>query len=93
MIDSNTVPVPNDTFCVREVGEETIILSEDGSDLHCLDEMATFIWKNINGKNSLGIILERIFDDYEVSKEVVEKDLVHFINALVEKGIISIDKG
>ncbi len=84
------VPVPNLSFCVRELGAETIILSGTGDVIHVLDEMGTEVWKNLDGEKSLGDILAGICNEWDVERSVAEKDLMAFIEALAEKNIISV---
>jgi len=93
MVNLDMIPVPGDSFCVREIGEETIFLAESGDELHCLDEVGTFIWKAIDGQRSLADILDRVCDEYEVSREAAQRDLTRFIRELAEKGIVTLKGG
>ena len=54
------VLVRDDSLSVREVGGETIVLTEAGEELHSLNEMGTFIWRAVDGDRSLGDILEAL---------------------------------
>ncbi len=92
MVDLKEILVSCDSFCVREVGEETIFLTEKGDELHSLNDVGTFIWKAIDGYRSQGDILDRIFDEYKVSREAAEKDFIQFINELVKKGIVKLKR-
>ncbi len=85
------VPVPADSFCVRELGEETIFLTEKGNQLHCLDAVGSFIWKKMDGKRSLGDIVQAICAEYAVAQPTAENDLLRFAAALVDKGIIRLE--
>jgi hypothetical protein len=93
MVSLEAIPVPIDAFTVREIGDETIFLAEEGEDLHTLDETATFIWRAIDGNRPLRDILERMCAEYEVSREVAQEDLLRFIDELVHKGIVRVDTG
>lgn len=87
-MEMETVFVQKDEFCVREIGEETIILSETDDSIHNLDEIASVIYKMIDGKNSLDDILTILCNDYDVDQETAKKDLLEFVGELQEKGII-----
>jgi len=89
----NDVPIPSDSFCVRELGEETIFLTEKGDQLHCLDAVGSFIWREMDGKQSLGDIVQAICAEYAVEQPTAEKDLLRFAAALAEKGIIRLEAG
>ena len=90
MFQLDDLPVPVDTFIVREIGEETIFMAEDGNDIHVLDETGSFIWQSIDGKRSIQAILDRIVDEYDVSKDNAQKDLFVFLEELSKKNIIKI---
>ena len=92
MVSLEAIPVLDDSFCARELGEEAILVGEEGDELHCLDEVGTFIWKTIDGKRSLGDILDGVCAEYEVSREIAEKDLTGFISELAEKGIVKLER-
>ena len=89
MTNLNAVPEPADGLTVKQIGTETIILTESGEQLHTLDQTGTYVWSQIDGKKTLGRILDGICDEYDVSRERAQADLLDFINALSEKKIIN----
>ncbi len=91
MFQLHDMPVPIEMFIVREIGEETIIMAEDGNDIHVLDEIGSFIWQSIDGINSIQTILEKILNEYDVSKDIAQKDLFNFLEDLKNKKIIKIE--
>ncbi len=88
MIDLNMVPKKDDSFCERELGDETIFLSPEGSRIHALDAVGTFIWKQFDGSTTLGEILGRICAEFDVSTEQAEKDLLEFVSELSENKLL-----
>lgn len=90
MINLKTVPVPVKKIIIREMGEETILVSEKENLVHTLDEVGSVIWKNIDGKNNLSKILDAVCEEFDVDKKKAEKDLFVFINKLLDKVLISI---
>ncbi len=88
MINLDIIPIPDGSLHVREIGEEIIIMNEEGDVIHSLDETAAFIWQNINGKSTLKNILDNLCDEYDVSREIAKSDLIKFITELSEKGIL-----
>ena len=87
----NVIAVPVDSLVVREIDEETIFLNEDGDSIHVLDEVGTFIWRQVDGHNSLADILERLMSEYEVPRETARADLIDFMNELEQKRIINLE--
>lgn len=92
MASLESVPVPVDAFAVRGVGDETILLAEEGEELHTLDEVGTFIWRAIDGVRTLREILGRVCDEYEVSEDVAAQDLLRFADELAQKGIVTLEE-
>jgi hypothetical protein len=88
MKDLSAVPVPADGLTVKRIGTETIILTESGEELHTLDETGTFVWSAIDGKRTVGQILNLLCDEYEVVRDRAQTDLLVFIESLEEKGIV-----
>jgi hypothetical protein len=88
MKDLSAVPVPAEGLTVKRIGTETIILTESGEELHTLDETGTFVWSAIDGKRTVGQILNLLCDEYEVVRDRAQTDLLVFITALEEKGIV-----
>jgi hypothetical protein len=90
MTNLSAVPMKCDHFSEREIEDETILLGRDGQGFHLLDDVGTFIWAAIDGKQTVGAILDRICEEYEVARETAEKDLRRFIDELIEKDIIEV---
>ena len=90
MINPNDIPVPCEGFAVRELGEEIIFITEDGNEMHTLDETGSFIWRNINGQRSFESLLDIICVEYAVERPKAEGELVRFIKELAAKKIVII---
>lgn len=88
MLTLKDIPIKTKGFVIREIGDELIIISENGSEMHTIDEIGSFIWNNINGKNSIQSIVDRICNEYEVKKQIAQKDLMNFIKSLINKKLI-----
>jgi methyltransferase-like protein len=73
----------------RELGNELLLVSEAGDELHTFNEQSTFIWKLMNGKYSLQDICHRICEEYEIDRLTAENDLIQFVNQLKEKKMIT----
>jgi hypothetical protein len=92
MITINDIPSRSDGLCIRQIEDETFIITEYGDEIHGLDDVGGFIWRSIDGKSSTSNILELICSEYEVDKEKAAADLIFFLNTLLEKKLIVIEK-
>ena len=85
---SKSIPKVNSGYCVRNLGDETIFLSEKGDAIHSIDEVGSFIWSQIDGERTLEDILDAICREYEVDQELAQKDLLNFVTIMEEKGVL-----
>lgn len=75
----------------QEIDEETIILDSETQEYFSINEIGKVIWSLIEEKKNLEEIKAEMLDMYEVPEEQIEKDLLNFIQALEQKGLIKID--
>ena len=75
----------------QEIDEETIILDSETQEYFSINEIGKVIWSLIEEKKNLAEIKAEMLDMYEVPEEQIEKDLLNFIQALEQKGLIKID--
>ena len=74
----------------QEIDEETIILDSETQEYFSINEIGKVIWSLIEEKKNLEEIKAEMLDMYEVPEEQIEKDLLNFIQALEQKGLIKI---
>jgi hypothetical protein len=75
----------------QEIDDETIILDSTTQEYFSLNEIGKVIWSLLEEKNNLEEIKAEMLEMYEVPQEQIEKDLLNFIQALEQKGLIKID--
>jgi hypothetical protein len=79
----------NESFVFRKIEDETILVPikdnvGDMGSLYNLNEVAAFVWEQLDGHKSLGDIKQRLIEEYEVSAEEAEDDLSEYIARLTE---------
>ncbi|RRS30827.1 MAG: coenzyme PQQ biosynthesis protein PqqD [Epsilonproteobacteria bacterium (ex Lamellibrachia satsuma)] len=79
-----------DTVFSQEVDGEMVLLNMNNENYFGLDEMGTAIWQVMQENKTLQEVLEAILEQYEVEAEVLEKDLLIFVDRLVKSGLIRI---
>ncbi len=82
-----------DSVVTREIAGETILVPVVGELAHlqeifALDEVAAFIWQGLDGRQTLGEILQGVVDEFEVSQSQAEKDLLTFLDQLREATLV-----
>jgi hypothetical protein len=66
-------------------------LDSETQEYFSINEIGKVIWSLIEEKKNLEEIKAEMLDMYEVPQEQIEKDLLNFIQALEQKGLIKID--
>ncbi len=85
----NECPQRNPKLAWREIDGEAVIISPADSHVHELNETASLIWKNADGKHTVEEIAAAVAADYDVSVAVARRDVQDMIIALSEKGLLA----
>src|SRR5271168_4650096 len=80
-------------FVARSIAGETIIVPVRGrmGDLdyiYNLNDVGGFIWNHIDGKTSVGQLVQGVCDEFEVAEPTAASDTLQFISELESAEII-----
>ncbi len=78
---------PNAAFRIYD-GQATIVMS-DPAETKVLNEVGSVIWSQIDGTNTLGQILEAVMQQFNISREQAENDLLEFATSLNEHHMVT----
>lgn len=78
---------PGAAFRVYD-GQATVVLPDRG-EVKVLNEVGSLVWERIDGKRTVEQILEAVLEDYEIGPEEARRDVLDFISALREHGMVS----
>lgn len=70
------------------LGGETVILNLATNEYYSLDEIATFIWEKLADSPTKDEVVEHVMNEYEVSKDQCEQDVILLFNELVSIELI-----
>ena len=84
----------NTDFMLRDIAGEVILVptgaaTQQFNGMITLNEVAAFIWKNLDESESRDILVDKIIDEFEVDRETATRDVIGFVNALYEHGLVS----
>lgn len=74
----------------RVLDGETIILDLDSGTYFGLNVVGTRIWELIGSGEPLGGIRDRLLAEFDISKEVAQRDLDDLIDKLLARGLITL---
>ncbi len=82
-----------DDIVSREIAGEAILVPIRGKlvdmqKIFSLEDVAEYIWQNLDGKNRLSDISSRVLQAFDVEKERAETDLLEFIDELLNAELI-----
>jgi hypothetical protein len=78
---------------LRKVGTDVILVPignalKDHNGFFMLTESASFLWKNLPEANSVQELADKLYDEYDVTREQAFADTQEFINDLIKLEII-----
>jgi Coenzyme PQQ synthesis protein D (PqqD) len=86
----NQCPQRNPKLAWREIDGEAVIISPEDSHVHELNETASLIWKNSDGKHNLDEIAAAVVEAYDVPVSEAQADVRELISTLSEKGLLTL---
>ena len=87
-LDSTYVIPPQ--VMARTVGEETVILDLESGTYFGLDPIGARIWQLIENGKSLSQVCDVMVEEYEVTRDVLERDALALAGELLDKNLIGI---
>lgn len=90
-ISRDSVVVAAKSQLSSQVDKETVLLHMDQGLYFGLNEIGTFIWKQLQQPRKVHEIRDAILGEYEVSSEQCERDLFKLLAELSANGLIEVD--
>mgnify|MGYP003797183737 CR=1 FL=1 len=89
IIDS--FPRQNPRAAMRTIEDQTVVVIPDTSMLFDLNEVASFIWKRMDGRHNLKKIIEEVENEFDIDHETATGDAVELIENMKEAGLAVFD--
>ena len=72
----------------QEIEGRAVIVVPARRELHELDEVATFLWRELSQPRSVEDLVGALCGEFEVEPPAAEKDVREFLEVLAEKGLV-----
>jgi hypothetical protein len=72
----------------RRIGDEVVVIKDDGLATHVLNKTAALIWELCDGKRGIDEIAAVLCERYDVSPEEARADIKETIENLIKVGIV-----
>ena len=86
---SDKVSIPTQVMA-RTVGDETVILDLASGTYYGLDPVGARMWQLMTDGQTLAAICDTLLDEYEVTRETLEGDILRLTEELRAKGLVSL---
>ena len=87
LTDKASIPAQ---IMARQVGDETVILDLGSGTYFGLDPVGARIWQLMGEGKTLGEICDTMVDEYDVTREALEHDVLELVERLLEQKLVSI---
>ena len=74
----------------QEVNGETVLLDLEGETYFGLNEVGTRIWQLLKSEQTIAETLNTLSDEYDVSRERLENDVVELLGKLSDEGLVGL---
>lgn len=84
-------------FILREIAGEHVLVptgeaSQEFNGMLSMTDTAKFIWEHLERVDSLDEMVKAVTDIYEVDETIARRDVIGFINALMQHGMVECSK-
>ncbi len=83
--------VLNSRVFVQEVDDEIVLLDSLSENYFGLDEVGASFWRAMQKEDSLESVLDVLLNEYDVSRDILLKDLEIFLHKLQENNLIDLE--
>jgi hypothetical protein len=84
---SDKISIPEQVMA-RKVGDETVILDLVSGTYYGLDPLGSRIWQLLGGGLSLSAVCEKLLEEYDVSADVLQGDVLRLVGELRTKSLV-----
>lgn len=92
-MDQGAILTKNPNVAYRIYDGEATVVMPDRAEVKVVNEIGSVVWDKIDGKRTVGQIvesaLEAVLKDYEVTPDELRRDILAFLGDLREHGMVS----
>jgi hypothetical protein len=85
---SNSIQISKDILA-QELDGETVLLDLASDSFFGLDAVSTRVWQLLQDGAEPGEIVDSLLEEYEVGREVLERDISELLGQLEQSGLIT----
>jgi hypothetical protein len=86
----NSIPIRTENVISRQIDDEAVLVSPEQGEVKVINQTGVLIWESCDGHTSVGQLVEIVCSEYLVDQEVAQVDVLAFLEALHERGLVSL---
>ncbi|UZT82597.1 lasso peptide biosynthesis PqqD family chaperone [Caproicibacterium sp. BJN0003] len=91
VIDKNTIVEKREDIITADLDGNVVMMSVENGKYYGMDEIATAIWKNIEQPIRVEQLVHILMDEFDVSEEQCQKDVITFLTKLYNEILIKVN--
>lgn len=89
MIQQNAIPAQRERVVARRLGDEMVLLNTETEAYFTLNEVGSRIWELIDGKRTVGQIVQELLAEYEVPEAELRGDVEELLGEFAGQQLIT----
>lgn len=90
LLDTDTSVILSQNLAVADLGDEAVVLDPSSGNYYGLNEVAARILELAQEETTLGQIVDRLLDEYDVSRDRLTPDVMTFVQDLERRGLLQV---
>ena len=91
LLSLNTKVAVPENILTQNVRGESVLLNLNNECYFGLDKVGTRMWATLSQSESIQAAHEILIEQYEVAPDVLQNDLMNFIEKMVKHGLLAVD--
>ncbi len=88
MLDRSLVLKRREDVRYRIVGDEAVVIRQNAAEVLALNDVGARVLELIDAGTTMGGLVDTMFEEYDVTREDLARDLVGFVESIREAGIV-----
>jgi len=88
MTDRDAVLTRNPHAAYRIYDGQATVVLPDEAEINVLNEVGSLVWHQIDGRRTVDEIIAAVVQEFEVSPEEAERDVLEFVDSLHAHGMV-----
>ncbi|MBE0428992.1 MAG: PqqD family protein [Thermoleophilia bacterium] len=90
MIEKGHYLVKDSEVLFTSMGDDAVLLHVQRGDYYSLNKVGARLWSITDGSKTIGDLAGEITEEFEISREEAEKDIIELAGQLAKEGLVKV---